>query len=124
MSSVRARVEGVLSSFLEDNSPDVRGVALVNKRGLPIAASLQAEVDLRMLSAQLAAITSAQDRVASQLGLGEVEIATIEATEGNLLVKLIDEFIVGVLVRKEANIGLVLIGLDSLTKRLREILRE
>ncbi|MDK2464577.1 MAG: roadblock/LC7 domain-containing protein [Candidatus Korarchaeota archaeon] len=116
------RVESIVQDFVRSNAPDVTGAAVASPRGLPIAVAVGPEVDPRMLSAQLAAIVSAQDRIVSQLGLGDMRTSTVEADRGSLVVRRTGEYIIGVLIGKDANLGLILIELDRLSNEISEVL--
>ncbi len=118
LSSRGKRVESILREFVRTNAPDVTGAAVATPRGLPIAVAVGSEVDARMFSAQLAAIVSAQNRIVSQLNLGGLRTSTVEADEGSLVVRRAGDYIIGVLISRDANLGLVLIELDRLASEI------
>ncbi|MHA1166878.1 MAG: roadblock/LC7 domain-containing protein [Candidatus Hodarchaeales archaeon] len=103
--------------------PDIQGLVVVTKDGLPVASLLVDGVDEDRISAMTAGSLSLAERVASELYRGDLGEMIIKGTKG--LVVIMDageEAVLTGIVSSEAKLGLVLLEMKRVAKTLASIL--
>lgn len=117
---------GKLEAAIDDLSEitDIKAAAVVRRDGLVITHSLPDSVDPKLVAAMTAAIVGTSEMATVQLDQGRFERAVIESGGGKLIsMGAGDEALLVALVYKDANLGLVLMGMERVAKRVDGLLR-
>ncbi len=106
---------------MQVSSPDIEASAVVSVDGLPIATALPREVEEDRVSAMSAAMLSLGERIASELGRGNLSEVQIKGEKGFVILQSLgSEAVLTVLAREGAKMGLVLLDMrravDDLAK--------
>lgn len=106
---------------MQVSSPDIEASAIVSVDGLPIATALPREVEEDRVSAMSAAMLSLGERIASELGRGNLSEVQIKGEKGFVILQSLGtEAVLTVLAREGAKMGLVLLDMrravDDLSK--------
>ena len=118
---VRARIQAAMVDL--KRVTDIVAVAIARRDGLIIAHDLPRDVDPRKAAAMTAAIVGTSEMAARELGQGKFLQAIVDSELGKMLsTGAGDEAILVTLVRPEANMGLVLLGVERAAHRIAEIL--
>lgn len=103
-------------------SPDIEASAVVSVDGLIIASALPAEVEEDRVSAMSAAMLSLGERIASELGRGELKQVYIRGDQGYVILSSIgQEAVLTSLARKDAKLGLVFLEMRRAAVDLEEL---
>jgi len=95
---------------LQASSGDVEGAAIVSVDGLSMASSLSSNIEEDRVSAMSAAMLSLGERIASELGRGELEQVNVKGDQGYVILTSVgEEAVLTVLARKDAKLGLILL---------------
>ncbi|HKZ45553.1 MAG TPA: roadblock/LC7 domain-containing protein [archaeon] len=117
MSEKRKEMEDVLKEL--GRIGDVIGSAFVRRDGLLIVSVLPSEVDSRAVAAMTAAIVGTSETSAKELSIGDFYQVVVNATQGKYAaIGAGEEAILIALVRKESNLGLILLEMDKSAKKL------
>jgi hypothetical protein len=93
---------------LQARTPDVEASAVVSMDGLTMASALPAELEEDRVSAMSAAMLSLGERIAGELGRGDLCEVYIHGNDGYVLLSSIgSESVLTVLARHKAKLGLV-----------------
>ncbi len=104
---------------LRASSPDIQASAVVSVDGLVIASDLPAEVEEDRVSAMSAAMLSLGERIATELGRGELDQVYIRGDDGYVMLSsATPETVLTVLARREAKLGLVFLDVKRTAKEL------
>jgi predicted regulator of Ras-like GTPase activity (Roadblock/LC7/MglB family) len=107
---------------MQISTPDIEASAIVSVDGLIMASSLPANVDEDRVSAMSAAMLSLGERIASELGRGELDQVYIKGDNGYvILTDISEEAVLTVLARKEAKLGLVFLDMRRAAEDLRRL---
>ena len=119
----KAEIKNILKELMR-RAQDIEGCSIISRDGLTIAAEVMAETEKHTFSALSAELTRSGEILASELKIGPLHEIIINSTEGNIVTKELGKkaFLVG-LVKKKANIGLVLLHMNRVTSRLARYLR-
>lgn len=105
--------------------PDIVAVAVARRDGLIIAHDLPPGVDPKKAAAMTAAIVGTSEMAARELGQGKFMQAIVDGEGGKMLsTGAGEEALLVTLVRPEANMGLVLLGVERAARRIAAILSE
>ncbi|MBI3244108.1 MAG: roadblock/LC7 domain-containing protein [Chloroflexi bacterium] len=97
---------------LQVSSPDVEAAAVVSVDGLTMASALPREVEEDRVSAMSAAMLSLGERIASELGRGNLDQVYIKGENGYVFLMAVGaEAVLTVLARKDARLGLLLLDM-------------
>src|SRR6478736_5332827 len=97
---------------MQVSSPDIEASAVVSVDGLPIATALPRDVEEDRVSAMSAAMLSLGERIAIELGRGQLDQVFIRGERGYVLLMSVGtEAVLTALARKEAKLGLVLLDM-------------
>ncbi len=108
---------------LRATTPGAEAAALVGVEGLMIAASLPEEIGAERISAMSAAMLALGERIADELGRGELEQVFIEGRAGYVLLQGLDEnCLLTVLASADANLGLLFLDMRAAQEDLRKLL--
>jgi hypothetical protein len=106
----RSRTELMVNRLREMQiaSPDIEASAVVSVDGLIMASALPSDVEEDRVSAMSAAMLSLGERIAAELGRGELEQVYIRGNGGYVLVTAIgQEAVLTALARENAKLGLI-----------------
>lgn len=121
MTDVWELLEGTLEEL--SHLSDIKAAAVVRRDGLVITHTLPDGVDPKVVAAMTAAIVGTSEMATVQLAQGRFERAIVESDEGKLLsVGAGEEALLVALVYKDANLGLVLMGMERAARLVDEIL--
>jgi len=106
---------------LASGTPDVEASAVVSIDGLIMASALTAGVEEDRVSAMAAAMLSLGERIASELGRGQLDQVYIRGDHGYVILMSVgEEAVLTTLVRQDAKLGLIFLDMkraaDDLTK--------
>lgn len=108
---------------MQIGSPDVEAAAIVSVDGLNIASSLPATSEEDRVSAMSAAMLSLGERIASELGRGNLAQVYVRGEQGYVLLSAIgDDAVLTVLARKQAKLGLIFLDMSRAVKELEALL--
>ncbi len=97
---------------LQSSSPDVEAAAVVSVDGLTMASALPREVEEDRVSAMSAAMLSLGERIATELGRGNLDQVYIKGENGYVFLMAVgSEAVLTVLARKNARLGLLLLDM-------------
>ncbi len=97
---------------LQSSSPDVEAAAVVSVDGLTMASALPREVEEDRVSAMSAAMLSLGERIATELGRGNLDQVYIKGENGYVFLMAVgSEAVLTVLARKDARLGLLLLDM-------------
>jgi len=123
MTDVWQRLETAIDEL--SHLSDIKAAAVVRRDGLVITHTLPDGVDPRIVAAMTAAIVGTSEMATVQLSQGRFERAIIESDEGKLMsVGAGEEALLVALVYKDANLGLVLMGMEKAAHLVDAILHE
>ncbi|MGC1377115.1 MAG: roadblock/LC7 domain-containing protein [Anaerolineales bacterium] len=102
-------------------SPDIEASAIVSVDGLIMASALQADVEEDRVSAMSAAMLSLGERIAGELGRGQLDQVYIKGSNGFIILTSVgQEAVLTALARQEAKLGLIFLEMrraaEDLTK--------
>ena len=107
---------------LQSSSGDVEGAAIVSVDGLSMASALRADVEEDRVSAMSAAMLSLGERIAGELGRGELEQVNVKGENGYVILTAVgEEAVLTVLARSDAKLGLILLDVTRAVSTLTEI---
>ena len=107
---------------MQVSSPDIEASAVVSVDGLPIATSLPREVEEDRVSAMSAAMLSLGERIASELGRGELIEVYIKGAKGYVILQSVgSEAVLTVLAREGAKMGLVFLDMRRAVEDLSKL---
>ena len=93
---------------LQASSPDIDASAVVSVDGLTIASALPQGVEEDRVSAMSAAMLSLGERIAGELGRGDLEQVYIKGDAGFIVLTSVgSEAVLTALARQEAKLGLI-----------------
>lgn len=117
-----AQIERVLRE-VQSRIPDLEGLAVVTRDGLPIASALYTSTDEDRISAMTAASLSLSERVVLELDRGIMEQLIISGSNGLVIVRDAGEHAVLVgIARVGAKLGLVLLDMKRAAKKLADMI--
>ena len=107
---------------LQASSPDIEASAVVSVDGLSIASALPQGVEEDRVSAMSAAMLSLGERIAGELGRGNLEQVYIRGDKGYVLLTAIgEEAVLTALARENAKLGLVFLEMRRAAEHLEKI---
>ncbi len=112
------QIERILRD-VQGRIPDLEGLAVVTRDGLPIASALYTSTDEDRISAMTAASLSLSERVVMELERGIMEQVIITGSNGLVIIRDSGEHAVLVgIARANAKLGLVLLDMKRAAKQL------
>ena len=106
----KSRSEEMVESLraMQTAAPDIEASAVVSVDGLIMASALAADVEEDRVSAMSAAMLSLGERIASELGRGELDQVFIRGTDGFIVLTSIgDEAVLTALARQKGKLGMI-----------------
>jgi predicted regulator of Ras-like GTPase activity (Roadblock/LC7/MglB family) len=110
----RSRTELMVDRLrdLQATTPEIEASAVVSVDGLAMASSLPANIEEDRVSAMSAAMLSLGERIASELGRGELDQVYIRGEDGLVVLMSVgEEAVLTTLVREGARLGLILLDM-------------
>jgi predicted regulator of Ras-like GTPase activity (Roadblock/LC7/MglB family) len=108
---------------LQASSPDVEASAVVSVDGLTMASALPADVEEDRVAAMSAAMLSLGERIATELGRGDLDQVYIRGANGFVILMAVgSEAVLTVLAREQAKLGLLFLDMRRATEDLTELL--
>jgi len=107
---IRSRTELMVTRLREMQaaSPEIEASAVVSVDGLIMASALPAEVEEDRVSAMSAAMLSLGERIAGELGRGDLEQVYIRGDHGYVILTAVgEEAVLTALAREGAKLGLI-----------------
>lgn len=116
------QIESLLRQ-VEQRIPDLEGLAVVTKDGLPIASALNTRVDEDRISAMTAAMLSLAERVVEELERGQMIEMIIKGSSGLIIIRDAGEYaVLAGIARSDAKLGLVLLDMRRCSAALAEMI--
>ena len=107
---------------LQASTPDIEASAVVSVDGLIMASSLPQSIEEDRVSAMSAAMISLGERIASELGRGELEQVYIRGDSGYvILVAVGEEAVLTSLIRENARLGLIFLDMKRAADDLEKL---
>lgn len=108
---------------LQASSPDIEASAVVSVDGLTIASALPQDVEEDRVSAMSAAMLSLGERIASELGRGNLDQVYIKGGEGFVILMSVgEEAVLTALAREQAKLGLIFYDMRQATDDLAKLI--
>ena len=108
---------------LQKSSPDIEASAVVSVDGLTIASALPQGIEEDRVSAMSAAMLSLGERIASELGRGNLDQVYIKGGEGYVVLMSVGEdAVLTALARKQAKLGLIFLDMRRATNDLSKLI--
>jgi predicted regulator of Ras-like GTPase activity (Roadblock/LC7/MglB family) len=108
---------------LQASSPDVEASAVVSVDGLTMASALPQSVEEDRVAAMSAAMLSLGERIATELGRGNLDQVYIRGKNGFVILMAVGtEAVLTVLARQEAKLGLLFMDMRRTTEDLVQLL--
>lgn len=108
---------------LQTSTPEIEGAALISPDGLAIASVLAPPIEEDRVAAMSAAMISLGERIADELGRGQVEQVYIKGSQGYaLLTAAGPQAVLTVMARGEVRLGLLLLELRKVVADLQALL--
>jgi uncharacterized protein len=108
---------------MQQNSPDIEASAVVSVDGLTIASALPHGVEEDRVSAMSAAMLSLGERIAGELGRGDLEQIYIKGSQGSVMLMAVgNDAVLTVLAREQAKLGLILLDIRRAAQDLSKLI--
>jgi hypothetical protein len=107
---------------LQASTPDIEASAVVSVDGLIMASSLPQDVEEDRVSAMSAAMLSLGERIAAELGRGQLDQVYIRGDNGYVILLAVGtDAVLTVLARKDAKIGLIFLDMKRTASDLAKL---
>ena len=104
---------------MQASSPDIEASAIVSVDGLTIASALPQDVEEDRVSAMSAAMLSLGERIAIELGRGQLDQVYIKGDTGYVVLMSVgEEAVLTALAREDAKLGLIFLDMRRATEDL------
>ncbi len=108
---------------LQASSPDIEASAVVSIDGLTIASALPQGVEEDRVSAMSAAMLALGERIAGELGRGEIQQVYIRGEKGYVVLMSVgEEAVLTTLAREQAKLGLILLDMRRAAEDLARLI--
>jgi hypothetical protein len=112
LSKTRAQMMVERLRDLQASSPDIEASAVVSVDGLIIASALPQGVEEDRVSAMSAAMLSLGERIAMELGRGQLDQVYIKGEQGYVILMSVgEEAVLTALAREQAKLGLIFLDM-------------
>jgi len=121
----RSRNERMIERLreLQASSMDVEAAAIISVDGLPIATSLPQGVVEDRVSAMSAAMLSLGERIAGELGRGQLDEVYVRGERGYVILRAVgQDAVLTVLARQQAKLGLLFLDMRRAAEEFSRIL--
>jgi predicted regulator of Ras-like GTPase activity (Roadblock/LC7/MglB family) len=116
-----SRSEKMVKSLraMQTSAPDIEASAVVSVDGLIMASALPVEVEEDRVSAMSAAMLSLGERIAGELGRGNLDQVYIKGNSGFIMLTAIgEEAVLTALAREKAKLGLIFLEMRRAAEEL------
>lgn len=108
---------------MEAINSEIQGSAIVSVQGLPICSVLARDINDGIVSAMSAAILSVSERAVDELARGDLKRILIEGEDGIIILsKAGGNAILCTLARSNASLGMVFLNIESVSRKVSELL--
>lgn len=108
---------------MQASSPDIEASAIVSVDGLSIASALPQEIEEDRVSAMSAAMLSLGERIASELGRGDLEQVYIKGESGFVVLMAVgEEAVLTALASEKAKLGLIFLDMRRAVEDLEKLI--
>ncbi len=121
--SLSERILNILKELKDNAAEEIEGSIVVRSDGLVVSSLLPKGVEEKKIGSMVASIARSSERVCDELKSGEFTQVIVEGSNGKLVLSKTKRAFLGALVKKDANIGLVLIGMEKAKELLENELR-
>ena len=122
LADATARLQSVLLELRR--LPGILGLTIARRDGILIAHSLPKTMDAKKIAAMAAAIVGTSEMAAIEMGLGSFNQSIVDTHIGKMMATGAgEEAILVTMLRNEANMGLILIGVDRAVQSIAGILQ-
>lgn len=121
----RSRNERMIERLreLQASSMDIEAAAIISVDGLPIATSLPQGVEEDRVSAMSAAMLSLGERIAGELGRGQLDEVYVRGERGYVILRAVgQDAVLTVLARQQAKLGLLFLDMRRAAEEFSRIL--
>ncbi len=113
-------IRNFLKDIVKDNKLD--GIIMADMEGLPLISYTTEELDEDTVSASLAAILSAGEISAGDVGKSNVHQIIVDTDDGYIIVvPVMKEYVTGIITGKEAKLGIVRIVAKEIENYLKNL---
>ncbi|RLG01637.1 MAG: hypothetical protein DRN49_00820 [Thaumarchaeota archaeon] len=116
-----AQVDMVLKRLSETNQ-DIVGVLVISSEGLMLTGRIPKNMDEDLASAVFTALGSIAQRVSQQIELGNVIQLIMFSEKGGVLIRCGKKSSLVVLMKPDANLGLILMDVMKVIKEIEDVL--
>lgn len=107
---------------LQASSPDVEAAAIVSVDGLSMASVMPSNIEEDRVSAMSAAMLSLGERIAQELGRGNLDTVYVKGQRGYVILMAVgDDAVLTVLARDQAKLGLIFLDMGRAVKELSKL---
>ncbi len=107
---------------LQSSTPDIEASAVVSVDGLIIASALPQGIEEDRVSAMSAAMISLGERIAGELGRGELDQVYIRGEKGFVILMSVgEEAVLTSLIRENARLGLIFLDMKRAANDLEKL---
>ncbi|MCB9761488.1 MAG: roadblock/LC7 domain-containing protein [Alphaproteobacteria bacterium] len=120
-----SRIENLtkLIRNLSTTTPDIEAAAVVDNDGLMMASSLPADMDDDSVAAMSAALLGISERMADELGRGDLSMCMIKGDDGYcILTRCGPDAVLAVLTSPRAKLGLIFLDTSRAAKDIAKLL--
>ncbi|GAB4552627.1 MAG: roadblock/LC7 domain-containing protein [Anaerolineae bacterium] len=120
----KSRTEQLVEQLrdLQTSSQDVEAAAIVSVDGLSMASVMPAHYEEDRVSAMSAAMLSLGERIATELGRGNLDTVYVKGQNGYVILMAIgSEAVLTVLAREQARLGLIFLDMSRKVKELAKL---
>ncbi len=120
----KSRTEQLVEQLrdLQASSQDVEAAAIVSVDGLSMASVMPAHYEEDRVSAMSAAMLSLGERIASELGRGNLDTVYVKGQNGYVILMAVGtEAVLTVLAREQAKLGLIFLDMSRKVKELAKL---
>ena len=123
MNASRAELIRQRLSTLEAQTPELEGAAVISVEGLMIASRLPEALPDDLMAAMAAAMLALGERIANDLGRGQLSQVYIKGENGYVLLMAVNESaVLTAIASEEAKLGLVFLDMQQAVADLRMLL--
>ena len=108
---------------MQASSPDIEASAIVSVDGLSIASALPQDIEEDRVSAMSAAMLSLGERIANELGRGDLEQVYIKGENGFVVLMAVgEEAVLTALASEKAKLGLIFLDMRRAVEDLEKLI--
>ncbi|WP_054853056.1 MULTISPECIES: roadblock/LC7 domain-containing protein [Vulcanisaeta] len=124
MEEIKEPMGKIVQDFL-NTVGSISGVYIASLDGLLIAHASRINVDPDRVAAMIASLSAVGDRVSKELLNEDSNHSIVQARAGYIVIKRVDNFVIGVLVQggDDSTIGLTMLELERLISTIKKQLR-